>query len=892
MINPISFLCSAGLSKPLKEKKTDKLYLFLAFLLPFLAIGIGFALDGVHPFGDKQMLYSDLRQQYYPFLVEFQRKLQNGSNLFYSWNGGFGTDFWGMIAYYIASPLNLLTVFLPAAVLREAMTVFLMIKLGCAGWFFALLLHKIYHRCDISTVFFGWMYAFCSYAMGYYWNVIWMDTFALLPLVVLGLYSLITEGKFRLYVLSLAAAILANYYIGFFVCFFAVVFFFSVCAIRGIFGKNFLKTLGRFAGYSILAGALTAVLILHVVLSLGSTDSGQNNGFGDSLEFYDSFLEVISNLWAFQKPTVMSGLPNLYCGIPSLLLMVVFLRSPKVRLAEKVSSILFLAFIMFSANFNLLDYILHGFHFPNMLPARYSFLFCFVLLLIGYRGFTLLRDLKIYDFVGMAILTLIMIGLSFTVTDKIKLLGNSVLTVCYIVILLLYEQKLLKETFFHFFFFFLAGAELSASLIYSMDSVGKTDYNTYPYAQETISGIADRLREEDPSFYRMEMTGRYYLNDGFLYNYPGIGQFSSTANRTVTSMMSGFGFTTGANSYYYNYSSPLTNSLFGLKYFISRDNYMADITNTEFMFKENGMAVYRNTKYLSTGFMTRVEAAEFEFTNSPFSVQNNLFQALTGLNSNLFLRGGPEHLPQYESFESFNKTGQGTYKYETGQTSGVLTLTYTANRSGPVYAYMRISGGGDIRVQIGEQQPYTFAMSTLRYIAPVGNCEAGDKITFRIMPDKEKTGTISLYFYYLNTDAWQEGYDLLADEQWNVTEYTDTILKGTVSVKEDGLLYTSVPYSKDWTLYVDGQKAEITPVLGNAFIGTVLTAGEHTVELRFIPRGFCLGLIVSLCGVVIFLLLCIRARKHAPTPFLSEKPLQKTLPPEFPDSSADSEHPV
>ncbi|MBQ4322978.1 MAG: hypothetical protein IJC19_03465, partial [Clostridia bacterium] len=49
----------------------NPIWLILAFLLPFLGMWIGFAVCGVHPFGDRQMLYSDLREHYYPFLQEF-----------------------------------------------------------------------------------------------------------------------------------------------------------------------------------------------------------------------------------------------------------------------------------------------------------------------------------------------------------------------------------------------------------------------------------------------------------------------------------------------------------------------------------------------------------------------------------------------------------------------------------------------------------------------------------------------------------------------------------------------------------------------------------------------------------------------------------------------------
>ena len=65
------------------------------------------------PFGNYSMLYSDMYHQYYPFFKAFRRALLSGDSLLYSWNVGLGMDYLGLIAYYLASPLNLLSVLVP-----------------------------------------------------------------------------------------------------------------------------------------------------------------------------------------------------------------------------------------------------------------------------------------------------------------------------------------------------------------------------------------------------------------------------------------------------------------------------------------------------------------------------------------------------------------------------------------------------------------------------------------------------------------------------------------------------------------------------------------------------------------------------------------------------------
>ena len=57
---------------------SNNLFIILAFLVPFVLMTTAFALMKVSPFGDQQILVTDLWHQYFPFLVDFQDKLKHG----------------------------------------------------------------------------------------------------------------------------------------------------------------------------------------------------------------------------------------------------------------------------------------------------------------------------------------------------------------------------------------------------------------------------------------------------------------------------------------------------------------------------------------------------------------------------------------------------------------------------------------------------------------------------------------------------------------------------------------------------------------------------------------------------------------------------------------------
>ncbi len=258
--------------KSFKEKFFDQKYVILSFFVPFLIMGISFAVFEVYPFGDKQILVTDFWQQYYPFFCDFQSKLQEGSSMLWSWATGLGTNYIALIAYYLASPLNLLLFFVPAEILREALTVSLMIKIGCAGMFMSMFLRYVFKRNNFSIVFFSMLFALCAFTMGYYWNIIWFDAFALLPLVVLGAYKLLVDGKYKTYVVALALTMITNYYIGFFICIFTVIVFIAIMVISKPGWKVFFKKLLTIAGFSVLALCIGALFMLPAVFALQNTD--------------------------------------------------------------------------------------------------------------------------------------------------------------------------------------------------------------------------------------------------------------------------------------------------------------------------------------------------------------------------------------------------------------------------------------------------------------------------------------------------------------------------------------------------------------------------------------------------------------------------------------------
>lgn len=634
---------------PMPKFKNHK-YTALAYFLPcFIFLLIQIAI-GVLPFGKQSMLYSDCWHQYYPFFKTFREMLLSGEGLLYNWHVGMGFDNLGLYAYYLASPLNWLCVLIPESWTLAFFDLLYPIKLGFAGLFFAIFLKKLFHKDDLSISIFGTLYALCSWALCYQWNIMWVDTFALLPLLMLGMVSLLKEKKFLLYTVTLFLSLVSNYYIGYMSCVFVLLSFFCYQICNFTTPKRFVDDFLRIGVFTVIAIGMTAVLTLPTLAALQTTHASSEKfpeGFQLNLAdentwkgLLDAMRQVFGSLGAgniTDQSFKDSRLPNIYCGVGTLLLSFLFLSSRHIKLREKLCCTALALLILLSFVIKQLDYMWHGFHFANMIYNRFSFLLCFVLIFMAYRAWMMRRYFKPSQIAAAGIFTTGILlcsekpagfdlwNLSF---DWLKLdrfdwknLPNwqpdfndpEALTLVYVVLNVLLMAFFLGVLFYgaahkpvkwkatekqlraivterrnrraaaDAAFASIIVLEMLLSTVNFAGSFSFTGVSNYPLHTEHVSSAVRYMYErEDELFFRAETSHTSSLNDGALNGYMGISTFASSANVNVTKFMQTLGSPTSAswNRYVYEDTSPVTNLFLGLKYMIDRTS-QTDINTQE-----------------------------------------------------------------------------------------------------------------------------------------------------------------------------------------------------------------------------------------------------------------------------------------------------------------------
>ena len=872
-----------------------------AFAIPCVGMLFVMLISQFEPFGKYSMLYSDMYHQYYPFFVEFRNAIRNGDGVLYTWSVGLGMDYLGLIAYYLASPLNLLSLLVPEVWLLEFFSLLVPVKLGLAGLFFAVFLKGLFGKDDFSVSVFGGFYGLCAWALGFQWNIMWLDTFALLPLVVLGMVQLLQDRKFALYTLTLFLSVCANYYIGLFTCIFIFLLFFvyQICRWGG-WGK-FFADLCRIAFFSVLAIGMTAFLELPALAALQTTQSSVNKfptsfrlniaSTHDLKGLFDAMRQVAGNMGGAIEPNFKEGLPNVYCGIVSVFLMFLYLMARDIRLRDKICAVFLLLFFNVSFIVRQLDYIWHGFHFTNMIPYRFSFLYSFVVLYMAYRAWLLRRKFSTGQILTAGVLAAAILACSNDLTAKasvelgilegelpVYFLYNLIFLVLYLLAMLTgkieeplpedaTEQQLASaraERARHlrrasWLVLIVMCVELAANLICFGIYFTGTGVSNYPKGTTYTASVIRYMKEREKDLlYRAETTHSQTLNDGALNDYNGVTAFTSSANVKTTVFMQTLGFSAKNtyNRYLFEESSPVANLFLGLKYMIERDGKDKTSTFFENVNKFGDTVLLENQAYLPLGFLAEAELGNlaFDATGNAFAFQNDLFTAATGLQEDVWHRiPGQNLLLSSNGVQVTESNGNGYCKYDQAEAKSYVTFAYTADRDGFLCLHLNLPKRNDYYVSINDVELYKETISLPQMIA-VDDVKAGDIITVRIMCKAGESSSMTVDAAILEYDCFWRGYQVLNASTLELTDFESTRIKGRITCDRDGLLYTSIPQNGNWHVQVDGKTVQ-TQLVGDCMLAVPLTAGAHTLNFAYRNGAFSLGWKITLICFAVFCVL-------------------------------------
>ncbi len=778
-----------------KEHYTNKyvclIFYACSFFLPVMLYMVVYARGHFWPFGDRSVLVCDLLDQLFPFITSIRYTHTGGNSFFFNWSCSLGGNYFGLHGYYLNSPLNFFTRFVPVEKMPQAIAVLTVIKTGLMGLTFSISqVHMVKKYLKVvGCRIFAFLpltiaYTFTVYNFKYAMHLMWFDSLILLPLVILGVEEIFEGKKGLLYLVSLTGAFYFNYYIGYMIGIFSALYFiarmiteFSLKDIKVLLKKGIRYFLVSVSSIGLVAPLLTGIL---TDLSRGKID-GEELIVHNPLMF-ENIGEMFKKLRAIDLE-----LPTARSGWFEAVLVLAFLLLPNIKLREKISYALLHAFMILSFYNTRLYLMWHCFRYPNDFLYRFQFLYNFLFVLTALRALC-----GVFEIIGRKksaeeFFTKKKFLYAFLVISSVILFAECV--------------ELGKRSL-------AVMGNLDIKYRYKMIS----DYEEFI---GTTKPLTDRIMGSDKDLYRVNLDYLMTRNDSMILGYNGINFFSSTYNRNINSFLSNIGFSQYSvwNAGYG--TNPSVDGLLSVRYSLSPyepgDYYSKTIEN-------NGVSVYVNDHTAGVIYAAPVD------TLSPEIVDWDVYQNLNRIMDDL---DGSEVDENYYTELAYELTTNGNR----------MDITFDTVSNQPVYMQMVNFANPESSLYINGEEYVKYFTTDTQHNIYVGTYEPNERVEISVVSDNGETVYPPIvHIAQLDTGAVSALMDRLRDSSLHIDSYEDGKISGRIYVPEGCRIITSIPAEDGWTVKVDDNVIS-TDVFADTFIAMDVSPGEHYITMKYYSPG-------------------------------------------------------
>ncbi|WP_164512030.1 YfhO family protein [Lacticaseibacillus daqingensis] len=846
--------------------------LWAAALTPVLIMAGYFIAIRVFPFGNNSLLTVDLGQQYIDFYSYWrQTVLGHPGQFFYAFNKDLGGDMLGTFAYYLMSPFNVILLLFPKTALDLAITVMTLAKYGAAGLGMGLYLRA--HRAQggwligLSTI-----YALSGWMIANQLNVMWLDAAAFLPLVALGVDRLIRRGRLAGYAIWLAVALISNYYMGYMICLFIIGYFgFRLVASRQR-GRQRWVTIGRFAGGSLLAGALAAWLLLPTFFQL-TQSKGTYTVTKITWKLAADPVKLLGKFFAgsFSFDQMPSGEANIFVGSVVLIGACLYFFNRQYCWQERLFAAGWTAFLFLSVMVDPLNLLWHAGQFPVWYPYRFSFVIVFWLVMLAWRELRPLpTGLSARQLIALLIVTLGLNGYVFLRATDYPYLSTEQIALTFLVSLaslvvltVRADKRPMSGVLIALLLCFDAGSNAVVTLN-QLAYVSHHDYHTYT---ETLRAGVTKLTPIVGADTRIGKTVLRTKNDAMQVGYFGTDQFTSLMEPAMPKFFGAIGQAAGDGFVAYTNGTLLTDGLLDIGGWLSPrlDNTSAaflpqvsarpDLLRYDKVGQTQSLALYRNPYTVGLGFEASQQILGTVLNEDmPTANLERLMAGLFGTPVTNYFSVMELSAP---TLTGVKQTGDVITK-SLGKTHTV-SYSFTADTTDPIYLQIgaNFTDGLVSLSQDGHVIPIydTFRDNLLLNVTP---SQPGKPTTLTFTLNKDSADFGNLQLFELDQAKAISALYSLKHKSWHIKSRGDRSLVATIDmVSNYDLVMTTIPAAPGWHAKVDGQPVK-TQLAAETFLAIPVKEGHHTIQLTYTPPYFWLGVLLSSLTAALALPLWLR----------------------------------
>lgn len=544
----------------------------------------------ITPFGENSFASHDANIQYLDFFAHLKDCLSGKASLRYTLSSGLGGTTIGLFAYYLASPLNLLVAFFSKSELNSFFSLLVVLKLMLAGCTMSVFLNKRfqYKLKPYWVILLSISYALMQYSFAQNSNIMWLDGVYMLPIILLGTYYAAKQGRTTLLSISVALAIIFNWYSAGIDCLFSIAWFvmellLDTCDVKSSWRSMVRRGL-KYAWGMLLGVLISACLFLPAILVL-------RQGRGSSFDWGSFRSDFSGNLFrSVQLYTIGSksdkGGASFYAGCLVLLGVVGYFTSQTASRRNKCIAGAMLLFSILIFYWQPLEITYSLFKNANSYWFRYAYVTSFLMIFLAAGYFCGWKEeqnvsllLKVSCCLGLLILALQLAGGSTELKLVYYTVGFLVVEAALLARSKKQHKDLLRQE--------ICMAGLALIVIVELLENGKVlanaysnwnvaDYRKYVAAQQRQ---IDAIKARERGAYRISqtatrnewpdnMTANY--NESLAFSYNGIASYASTLQNRPLDFLDRAGYRTEGGCIAVVETSILpVDSLLGTKYILS-----------------------------------------------------------------------------------------------------------------------------------------------------------------------------------------------------------------------------------------------------------------------------------------------------------------------------------
>lgn len=832
------------------KTKSRWLLMFTAGLLAASASVIVLAILHITPFGNNNLLISDMGAQYNAFLTAWRHMLASHHITLYTFSQGLGSNFVPTMAYYLLSPFNLLLLLGKSCAVPVMVSWLLILKITLIAMTMTYFLSRHFNTTNKMLIVFALAFSLCGFVTISYFNIMWLDSLIWLPLVIDGVDQLLINKQIHRLFWWLTISIITNFYLGYMTCLFVGLYtIYQLFELRLPTWRANVTTLLSVIGVGCLAALTSCVVLLPTALGMLQTAKTVKPTFSFLPEYG---LDIINQLGvgATNYQSHLVHAPAVFCTTFVALLVLFFWFNYRISQSHKIHAGIFLLVLLLTINMQFFNNIWHLGSQPAGFPFRNVFMISFMMIIWGWEswqaGITNMANIWRYLLpIGLSILMVIGWLSSNQITAAnyntshvpTTSLVISIVYVGLIALVMFWQKQQLLQ--------FLVVSEVMCNWLLTMHLTPFGNQTAYEHLCKTQQHELSAQHVNFKKFTRVNVTNTLLrpayretynnYNEGLLFNYNGLASYSSTLNNNTRLAESALGlFSRNVRRISGEGLNPVSELVFNVGRTIN--------------LHDNGAAYLNNQNACGLGVVIPQAVTTMSLSNS--NLLNNQQRLLQNWQPNLPSSFAPVTIIS----DQVSKCGQ-CYRHQVVLRTNATGHVYlNATHNAVHYSSLKING---------HHLEIPIYANDYRFLCDLGSYQANQTFTMAITTHRATLHGLDIAS--LNQDTWQKFLQQVKQQgtyqprlQWHNGEpvFTSTMTNHS----NNHWLLLSLPYEPGWQFTVNQHQVVPKKVL-NGLTALKINTGKNKITIKYHVPGLRLGMIMSLCGLLIYLIWSIIIKK-------------------------------